>query len=398
MTLINASFRHAGAQQLAQSLQAARQDTLSLFDCYVTAGLDVVAGLPRHPRLTPPLWQLAHIAWFAEWFILREAASSHPADAIYNSLLTRGDDLFDANMVEHRARWKLELPSPGAVKTYCHEVLDRVLDKLSREANVDSALAPYRLALAHEDLCGEEMLAGLQWMGLEAPESLAASPALPPGAGEIAFPGGTIELGSPRGAGFAFDNESPPYSCYVAPFSIDACAVSNAQFADFVADGGYQNRQFWSAAGSAWLMQQERSSPLYWLREATQWRTMRFGQRTTLPPNEAVRHINLYEAQAYCAWAGRRLATEAEWEYAALSGHPRFHWGQVWEWTATPFEPYPGFAVDAWREYSAPYFMQHQVLRGAAFATPPRLHSARMRAFHAPERGDIFAGLRTCAW
>ncbi len=178
MTLINTSFRHAGAQQLAQSLQAARQDTLSLFDCYVSAGLDVVAGLPRHPRLNPPLWQLAHIAWFAEWFILREAASSHPADAIYNSLLTRGDDLFDANMVEHRARWKLELPSPGAVKTYCHEVLDRVLDKLSREPNVDSALAPYRLALAQEDLCGEEMLAGLQWLGLEAPESLVCQPGL----------------------------------------------------------------------------------------------------------------------------------------------------------------------------------------------------------------------------
>lgn len=158
----------------------------------------MVAGLPRHPRLTPPLWQLAHIARFAEWFILREAASSHPADAIYNSLLTRGDDLFDANMVEHRARWKLELPSPGAVKTYCHEVLDRVLDKLSREANVDSATAPYRLALAHEDLCGEEMLAGLQWMGLEAPESLSVSPALPPGAGEIAFPCGTIELAAAR--------------------------------------------------------------------------------------------------------------------------------------------------------------------------------------------------------
>ncbi|MEG2034655.1 MAG: SUMF1/EgtB/PvdO family nonheme iron enzyme, partial [Janthinobacterium sp.] len=131
---------------------------------------------------------------------------------------------------------------------------------------------------------------------------------------------------------------------------------------------------------------------------ATQWRTMRFGLRTTLPPNEAVRHINLYEAQAYCAWAGRRLATEAEWEYAALSRHPLFQWGQVWEWTATPFEPYPGFAPAAWREYSAPYFMQYQVLRGASFATPPRLRSPRMRAFHAPERGDIFAGLRTCAW
>ena len=397
MTLINASFRHASAQQLAQSLLAARQTTLSLFDCYVSAGLDAVERMPRHAQLNPPLWQLAHIAWFAEWYILREAPSSHPADALYNSLLTRGDDLFDANMVVQRARWKLDLPSPGAVKTYCHEVLDRVLDKLSREANVDAALYAYRLALAHEDMCGEQLLAGLQWLGLQAPETLAPSPALPVGLGEIAFPGGSIELGSARGAGFVFDNECPSYACYVAPFSIDAVPVSNAQFTDFVADGGYQNRQFWSAAGSAWLMQQERSSPLYWLRDATQWRTVRFGQPMTLAPNEAVRHINLYEAQAYCAWAGRRLASEAEWEYAALSGHPLFQWGQVWEWTATPFEPYAGFAQDAWREYSAPYFMQHQVLRGAAFATPPRLRSPRMRAFHAPERGDIFAGLRTCA-
>src|SRR5450830_1909021 len=207
MTLINTNFRHAGAQQLAQSLLAARQKTMALFDCYAAAGYELASRVPQLPHLNPPLWQLGNIAWFAEWFILREAASSHPADALYNCLLTRGDDLFDANMLQHRARWKLELPSPGAVKTYCREVLDRVLDKLSREPNVDSALAPYRLALAQEDLCGEEMLAGLQWLGLEAPEPLSASPALPPGAGAIAFPGGTIELGSPRGAGFAFDNE-----------------------------------------------------------------------------------------------------------------------------------------------------------------------------------------------
>ncbi|MFZ4878806.1 selenoneine synthase SenA [Janthinobacterium sp. Mn2066] len=398
MTLINTNFRHAGAQQLAQSLLAARQKTMALFDCYAAAGYELASRVPQLPHLNPPLWQLGNIAWFAEWFILREAASSHPADALYNSLLTRGDDLFDANLVTHRARWSLDLPSPGAVKTYCHEVLDRVLDKLSREANLDSALYPYRLALAHEDLCGEAMLAGLQRLELPAPHTLPASPSLPVSANEIAFPGGSIALGSSRDAGFAFDNESPPYSCYVPPFTIDAVPVSNAQFAEFVLDGGYQNRQFWSAAGSAWLMQQERSSPLYWLRDGMQWRTVRFGQPVTLPLQEAVRHINLYEAQAYCAWAGRRLATEAEWEYAALSGHPRFQWGQVWEWTATPFEPYPGFVAGPWRDYSAPYFMQCQVLRGAAFVTPPRLVSPRMRVFHGPERGDVFAGLRTCAW
>lgn len=398
MTLPNASFRHASAQQLAQALTAARRHTLALFDRYAEAGYDVAARLPQEPHLLPPLWQLGNIAWFAEWFILREAPSSHPADAVYNGLLSRGDDLFDANLVAHRARWNLELPGTGAVRMYAHEVLDRVLDKLSRVANRDSALYPYRLALAHEDLCGEAMLAGLQWLGLEAPAIvLDSSPAATSG-GQIAFPGASIELGSQRAAGFAFDNESPPQACYVPPFAIDSTPVTNAQFADFVQDGGYQNRQFWSAAGSAWLMRQERSSPLYWRRDAIQWRTRRFGQPAILPPQEAVRHINLYEAQAYCAWIGRRLATEAEWEYAATSGHPLFQWGQVWEWTATPFEPYPGFVPDAWREYSAPHFMHHQVLRGASFATPPRLVSPRMRAFQAPERGEGFTGLRTCSW
>lgn len=385
---------------MAQALRHARDYTLSLFDCFAAAGMDVSSRVPQLRIINPPLWELGHIAWFAEWFILREAASSHPADAVGNCLLSKGDDWFDSALVPHRSRWTLDLPSPGALKTYCHEVLDRVLDKLSREPNTDEALYPYRLALAHEDMHGEALLYTLQTLGLAAPVRIAGDgqPLYAPS--EIGFPGGTLRLGcdDAPGKGFVFDNERKAHDFRVARFSIDSTLVSNAQYADFVADGGYDNRQFWSQAGADWLMRQDRSAPRYWQRDGSQWRTVRHDELTTLAGAEPVRHVNLYEAQAYCSWANRRLPTETEWEYAALSGHPAFRWGQLWEWTASPFEPYPEFQADRYREYSEPWFHTHQVLRGASFATPSRFGSAKFRNFFMPERDDIYAGFRTCAW
>lgn len=385
---------------MAQALRHARDYTLSLFDCFAAAGMDVPARVPQLRIVNPPLWELGHIAWFAEWFILREASSSHPADGNGNCLLSKGDDWFDSARVPHRSRWTLDLPSPGALKTYCHEVLDRVLDKLSREPGTDEALYPYRLALAHEDMHGEALLYTLQTLGLPAPAQAVGGGKAMYAPSEVGFPGGRLHLGSDDvpGAGFVFDNEREAHAFHVAPFRMDSTLVSNAQYADFVADGGYDHRQFWSQAGADWLMRQERSAPRYWQRDGSQWRTVRYGELSTLAGAEPVRHVNLYEAQAYCAWANRRLPIEAEWEYAALSGHPAFRWGQLWEWTASPFEPYPGFRADRYREYSEPWFHTHQVLRGASFATPSRFGSAKFRNFFMPERDDIYAGFRTCAW
>jgi iron(II)-dependent oxidoreductase len=393
------SLRTATPAQLGLALQDARHYTLALFARFCEYGLDDPRKVPQAPILNPMAWEVGHIAWFAEWFVLRGARSTHPAAAQRASLLTRGDDLYDSNTVPHRMRWNLELPSTGALKTYCREVLDRVLDQLARTPDEAGALYPFRLVLAHEDMHGEALLMAMQALGVPAPEGAAEryTPVVAPaGQRDIRLPGGTMQLGGDAGEPFAFDNELGRHALYVPQATIAGAPVSNADFRDFVDDGGYQDPRHWSIAGRLWLMAQERSAPAHWHRVDGVWTVTRFGLTQQLAPREPVRHVTLYEAQAYCAWAGRRLPTEAEWEYAATSGHPDFRWGGVWEWTASPFEPYPGFEPGIYGEYSAPWFATHQVLRGASFATSPRLRSPRFRNFYLPQRGDAFAGFRTC--
>jgi iron(II)-dependent oxidoreductase len=394
---MNLSFRNAAPKELARALQDARAHTLALFDCFSTAGLDDPANVPVLPTLNPPLWELGHIAWFAEWYLLRGAESSAPTAAQRPSLLMKGDEWFDSNRIPHGARWTLDLPPRDALKTYCREVLDRVLDKLGGAERNDSALYPYRLVLAHEDMHGEAFAYTLQTLAIALPAELAMPAANSSPQNEIRFAGGTIELGSRPNAGFAFDNEKWAHAVRVPAFTMDSMLVTNAQYCDFVADGGYQNPQFWTSAGREWLMQGESSAPVHWKRNGARWHCRRFEKEIVLPGHEPVRHVSLYEAQAYCMWAGRRLPAEAEWEFAAQSGHPAFRWGQLWEWTCTPFQPYPEFTADAYREYSAPFFDTHQVLRGASFATPLRFRSVKFRNFYLPERNDIFVGFRTCA-
>jgi ergothioneine biosynthesis protein EgtB len=208
--------------------------------------------------------------------------------------------------------------------------------------------------------------------------------------------GGTLRQGSEADHGFAFDNEQWAHVVQAQPFIIDADLVSNAQYLQFINAGGYRDPQFWTSEGWRWRNETDRTAPAYWLQDDGRWRCRRFDQLIEVRAEEAVRHVSLHEAQAFCRWAGRRLPREAEWEFAARSGDAQFRWGALWEWTDSLFEPYAGFAAGPYREYSAPFFGSHQVVRGASFATPPRFRAPQFRNFYQAQRDDFFIGFRTC--
>ena len=409
MIPIQSSFRNASPAQLAAAMQDARNYTLALFECFQSHGLDDLGRVPYISIINPPLWELGHIAWFAEWFVLREAASSNPVTAKSPCLLNSGDRWFDSSLVAHSNRWTLDLPDTAVIKKYADEVFNRILDKLATVPNNAQALYPYRLVLAHEDMHGEAWAYTFQTLGLTAPPQLhertlpgrtlpsrtLTGQKLPPK--ELSLQGGTFQLGSPPDHDFVFDNEKWAHPVSLPPFTIRPTLVTNAEYIEFMRQGGYQEMDFWSEAGRAWLAAKKRSAPCYWEPDGELWLCQRFGALMRLFDNEPVRHISLYEAQAYCSWAKCRLPTEAEWEFSAMSAGSHFRWGDLWEWTSSSFEPYPLFSADRYLEYSAPWFNTHQVLRGASFATQPRMASPHYRNFFTPERDDIFVGFRTCA-
>jgi iron(II)-dependent oxidoreductase len=183
-------------------------------------------------------------------------------------------------------------------------------------------------------------------------------------------------LGARQGDGFVFDNEKWAHEVEVNAFRIAPAPVTNAQFLEYVEAGG--------------------RAPRYWKKEDGQWLQQRFDRWRTPVPDQPVLHVDWNDAQGYCAWAKRRLPTEAERELAATSGKIE-NAGGVWEWTATDFGPYPGFVVDPYKEYSEPWFGSHKVLRGGSFAAPARLLRPTFRNFYMPHRGDVFCGFRTCA-
>jgi len=398
---------------------------------------------PKLPTVNPLRWEIGHAAYFHEYWVLRQHLGEAPGRPDV-------DRLYDSISIAHDTRWDLPLPPLEETLAYMDGVNQRVRQHLEQDppdAQRDY-LAQY--AVFHEDMHTEAFTYTRQTLAYPPPAiGTPADPDWRAGGleGDAEIPGGTFLLGArPEDEGFVFDNEKWAYPVEIAPFRIARAAVSNAEFAGFVDNGGYRRPEFWDEEGWAWRSKAGLEHPVYWRRGANGWEWRHFDRWEPLPPQAAVIHVSWYEAKAWCRWAGRRLPTEVEWEVAA-AGEPsadgttlapvkrRYPWGDsppdpsranldgralgtidvgalpagdsafgcrqmlgnAWEWTDTTFGPYPGFTPDMYRDYSMPLFGQTRVLRGGCWATRSRLIRNTWRNYYGPDRNDVFAGFRTCA-
>ena len=431
------------ASELIEMVQDARGRTLDLVADLHDEQLDV----PYRDTVNPFRWELGHTAFFYEALLLRILDGIGP-------ILEQGDDLYDSFKVDHDDRWSLPLPSRKETLDYMGRVLELVVDRLdSHEPSAEETYL-YLLSVLHEDMHGEAFTWMRQALGYAEPQlQIARSDSTPerlgggPWPGDVEIPGTTFQLGATPEVPFVFDNEKWAHAVQVGPFQIARAPVTNAQFAQFVDDGGYDRRELWSRQGWVWRSKAGARHPVYWRHGERGWLREHFGKLLPVQEDAPVIHVNWYEAEAYCRWAGRRLPTEAEWELAASAepekdGHGitgrkrRYPWGDevpspvhanldshllgcvdvaafpagdspfgcrqmignVWEWTSSAFYPFPGYIVDfPYREYSAPWFGYHKVLKGGAWSTRSRLIYNTFRNFFLPERNDVFAGFRSCA-
>ncbi|MCI0650892.1 MAG: SUMF1/EgtB/PvdO family nonheme iron enzyme [Planctomycetes bacterium] len=464
---MNDSLEKIDSNRLIETLTDARAFTLAMVE---DLSDEEMLG-PRLSIVNPPIWELGHIAWFQECWILRHLHGRTPIDQ-------RFDRLYNSAKVAHDKRWSLRFPKREDTMRYMQTVLEAVCDLLSRGNGPDPRDAYFHLlASFHEDMHGEAFAYTRQTHGYGAPSfpnsasnghskgtarigragrsarqrAGAAGAAGAPGAanaaaasGDVAFSAGTYYVGAPSSAAsFIFDNEKWAHPVTLREFAISRTAVTNGEFLAFVEAGGYTARRFWSDAGWRWRAGVAAEHPVYWRREpGGNWLRRRFEQWVPLERDLPVMHVNWHEAEAYGRWAGRRLPDEAEWEVAASAAVPggpgdrrSFPWGEaspngilaaldgrsgdcvdvtahpkgaspqgvqqmignVWEWTATDFHPYPGFVADPYKEYSEPWFGDHKVLRGGCWVTRSRLIRNTWRNFYTPERRDVWAGFRTCA-
>jgi gamma-glutamyl hercynylcysteine S-oxide synthase len=371
-------------------LEEARARTLALVEPVSDTDLDRV----HHPLMSPLVWDLGHIAAFEDLWVCREAG----LEALRPDLAA----VYDADETPRADRGELPyLRRPDALD-YMAAVRERTVAALPR---VSAFIA--EMLLQHEHQHNETMLQTLQLAapGVYAPER-PAPPPRPAPSGALAVEAGPTTVGD-DGQGFAYDNERPRHELELAAFRIDQAPVTNSAYAEFIADGGYVRRELWRAEGWTFRAREGWERPLYWTADGG---VRRFDRTVELEPELPVMHVSWFEADAFARWRGTRLPTEFEWERAAgLTEDERGNLDQLdfgpgpagpfigdcWEWTATEFDGYPGFEPYPYREYSQVFFGSGmRVLRGASWATRPRVARRTFRNWDHPQRRQIFSGFR----
>jgi len=415
--------------QVVRDLEAARGRTLGLTD------LDEPTLVAQHdPLMSPLVWDLAHVGQQEELWLLRGGDPRRPG-----LLQPDVDALYDAFKHPRAERPSLPLMPPIEARAYDYEVRGRVLDLLERTPDEDLFTAA--MVVQHEEQHDETMFATLQLR--QGPPVLFHRRPLPAGRkverSRVLVAGGPFTLGvDPSSEPFSLDNERPAQTVDVPSFWLGTTPVSNGEWREFIADGGYERQELWSARGWAHRTETGLERPLFWTKDDTR---RRFGVEEEIPPGEPVQHVGYFEAEAFATWSGARLPTEVEWEKAcawdpATDKRRRWPWGSapptddlanlggnglrpapvgaypdgasaygaeqmigdVWEWTSSDFAPWPGFSPMIYRDYSQPFFGgDYKVLRGGSWAVARTTIRPSFRNWDYPIRRQIFTGVRL-AW
>ncbi len=376
------------------------------------------------PDVSPTKWHLAHVSWFFETFVLKPHATGYrPARPEFEYLFNSYYNAVGEQYPRPR-RGLLTRPTVDEVYEY-RAAVDAAMLALLEEDDHDLATL-VELGLNHEQQHQELILMDIKHVLSCNPLHPAYRPA--PEARSLAAPGlewierdESVRWIGHQGDGFAYDNESPRHRVLVPAFRIASRPVTNGEFLEFIRDGGYRTPTLWLADGWSTVEREEWQAPLYWIRRDGAWHEFTLGGLRALDPAAPVCHVSYFEADAYATWAGARLPTEAEWETVAreqpVEGNfleqdalgpraapadaggaaaPVQLFGDVWEWTRSPYQPYPGYRANpgALGEYNGKFMCNQQVLRGGSFASPASHLRATYRNFFYPHCRWQFAGLR----